>query len=399
MINKLRIKFILITMGALILLLIAILITANLVMQKASERETNDFLQRLFMSDGKTPDIPQKNPVLPPNQPPMIEFFSVKLDENNTIIEIINRKTGLEDERAEELAMEAFESGKEEGTIEEMKYLIEDKSYGKIIIFADQTLQNVLLRELRDLSYTIGIISIIVIFVIVLFLSKLVTKPVAETFEKQKRFISDSGHELKTPLSILAANADMLELEQGKNQWLSQIKQQSKRMNKLIHELLLLARIDDSRAKIQFREFNLSQRLINTILPLEVIAFEQKKEIKFEIAENIFYRGNEKNITAMLEALLDNAIKYSDEKSTIFVKLYLKGSKKIIEVQNKGKKISEKSMNRIFEKFYRVDDSRARETGGYGLGLSIVKNIVDLHKGKIEVDCKHDGMITFRVTI
>ena len=386
-------------MGALILLLISILITANIVMHRASERETNDFLYNLVFNDGNISELPQNNLELPRKRPSIIEFFSVKLNNENQIIELINRKTGLVDESAEELAMEAFKSGKEEGIIGEMKYLIEDKSYGKIIVFADQTLQNVLLRELRDLSYTIGIISIVIIFVIVLFLSKLVTKPVAETFEKQKRFIADSGHELKTPLSILSANADMLELEQGKNQWLSQIKQQSNRMNKLIHELLLLARTDDRRGKIQFREFNLSQRLINTVLPLEVIAFEQKKEIKFEIAENVFYKGNEKNITAMLEALLDNAIKYSDEKSTIFVRLHLKGTKKIIEIQNKGKKLNEKSMKRIFEKFYRVDDSRARETGGYGLGLSIVKNIVDLHKGKIEVDCKQDGMITFRVTL
>ena len=280
-----------------------------------------------------------------------------------------------------------------------MRYLIVDKNYGKIIVFADQSIQNGMLDELRNTSYIIGGISIVLLSVIVFFLSRLVTKPIEAAFEKQKRFVSDSGHELKTPLSILSANADMMELEMGGNKWLTQIKQQSKRMNKLIHELLTLAKTEDLNTRMQFAPFNLSQTIVNTVLPFEVVAFEQGKNVECETPSDVYYTGSEKSIKEMLEALVDNALKYSDINSDIKVKLTEKGSRKIIEVQNKGQYINDYEKTKLFEKFYRPDNSRARETGGHGLGLSIVKNIVDMHKGKIEVENKTDGYIEFKVIL
>jgi len=189
----------------------------------------------------------------------------------------------------------------------------------------------------------------------------------------------------------------MMEMELGSNEWLTQIKHQSSRMSKLIHELLTLAKTEDINANNQFSKFNLSQTILNTVLPLEMIAFEQNRQIVCSIEDNVLCNGNDKKIVEMLEALMDNAIKYSDENSIILVYLSLKGNKKVIEICNKSKGFNKKEKLKLFDKFYRADDSRARETGGYGLGLSIVKNIVDIHKGKIEIDTKSNELIIFRI--
>jgi len=363
-----------------------------------NERTTDRLMHNLVMSDGVAPEIPDKPMTPPTRQQELVEAFSVKLDSDNNIIRIQNNDPNTEDE-IRELTEGIIYSGNNEGKIDDYKYLVEEKEYGRIIVFVNQSIQDQLLKELKYISYIIGIISIVILSIIILLLSKLVTKPIEISFEKQKRFVSDSGHELRTPLSILSANADMMEMELGNNEWLTQIKHQSSRMSKLIHELLTLAKTEDINANNQFIKFNLSQTILNTVLPLEMIAFEQNRKIVCNIEDNVLFDGNEKKIVEMLEALMDNAIKYSDENSTILVNLSLKGNKKVIEVCNKSNGFNEKEKLKLFDKFYRADDSRARETGGYGLGLSIVKNIVDIHKGKIEIDTKSNELIIFRITL
>lgn len=418
MIKKLRFKFISITMGALILLLIIIFVSANLVMRNNNEQSTDRLLRSIIISGGiiptpqshenlgnqpnfKSSQGPQSPPVQilpPPEEMNQTEIFSAELNTDNEIITIHNDSSYSTDE-IEEYVNLVLISNENTGKIDNVSYIFEETQNGKIIAFANQSIQNELLDELKYVSFIISIISIIILSIIVVILSKIVTKPIETAFEKQKRFVSDSGHELKTPLSILSANADMLEMEQGENQWLTQIKEQAVRMSKLIHELLTLARTEDMSASIQFNEFDLSQTILNTALPLEMLAFDQKKEFEFDIEENVIYKGNEKRISEMIEALMDNAIKYADEDSKIMLKLQQKGNRRIIEIGNKGRGIKEEDKKQLFEKFYRTDGSRARETGGYGLGLSIVKNIVDIHKGKIEIDTKSKDYIIFRIIL
>ena len=402
MIKKLNLKFIVITMGALLFLLASILITTNIIMDRNNDNHLHEVLFDIADNDGVLLQ-PSLDPTLH-SQPPqgaqdVVIYFSVKIDFNGNVIEFIDSRSNIGIETAEELAEKALKENKDSGVVDQMRYLIVDKNYGKIIVLADQSIQNRMLIELRTTSYLIGCISIAVLFVIVYFLSRLAVKPIEVAFEKQKKFISDSGHELKTPLSILSVNADMMELEMGENKWLTQIKQQSKRMNKLIHELLTLAKTEDIKAVVQFAPFNLSQTIINTVLPFEVIAYEQGKNIECKTPDDIFYNGSEENIKEMLEALMDNAMKYSDKDTAISVALSVKGSKKIIEVQNQGQQITEKEKDKLFEKFYRADDSRARATGGHGLGLSIVKNIVDMHNSKIEIDSKSGESNIFRIIL
>ncbi len=399
MIRRMRFRFIAITMGALFFLLAAILITMNVYMNRQSDKQLLDHLHDLAIHDGEPRNAEAPPGMQPPSQKDLIEGFAVKVDSSGEIIEMLDDRSNIESEAAEQYVSDVMALGNTEGVIDSMRYLVQEKSYGKIVVFADRSIQDVMLDDLRNLSYFIGGASLVMLFGIVFVLSKLTTRPVEEAFEKQKRFIADSSHELKTPLSILSANADVMEMEIGRNKWLEQIKAQSRRMNALIHDLLTLAKTETTDGGKTFAVFNLSRAITNAVLPFEVVAFEQGKTIVCEIEDNVVYNGDERSIKKMMEALVDNAVKYSEDDSEISVKLAAKGAKKTIEVFNKGQGVTLEQKDRLFEKFYRTDDSRARETGGYGIGLSIVKNIVDMHHGRIETESKLGEFMLFRVIL
>ena len=399
MIKKMRVKFIVITMVSLLTLLASILVTMNIYMDNNWDRQIRDHMNTMVLRDGEMPGANEEFKAPPPQKPNLIQGFAAKLDESGSIIEITMENSSFLEEDIEEYVEVALESKADSGEIGVMRYMIREKEYGKIIVFADSSLQDVMMTNLRNLSYAMGAISVAVLLFIVTVLSKIITKPVEKAFEKQKQFIADSSHELKTPLSILSANVDVLEMEIGQNKWLSQMKLQTKRMNKLIHELLVLAKAEAADGNIVFSEFNLSHAILNTVLPFEVVAFEHGREIKYDIEESISIRGDEQSIKKMMEALIDNAVKYSNRGSAISVKLFIKGSKRVIEVFNEGQGVTEEQKDRLFDKFYRTDDSRARETGGYGIGLSLVKSVVDMHKGKIEAESKKGEYIVFRIIL
>ena len=399
MIKKMRIAFVAITMGSLLVLLAAIFISTNVYMENQSNKQIDDFLSGIALFDSAPPITPSLPATQPQKNHELIEGFSIKIDLDGHIIEILNARSKVTQSEAESYADIVIKKGEYSGKIDNYQFLVQDKVYGKIIVFANQGIQNVMLNELKTFSVVIGGISFFLLFIIVVILSKLITKPIETAFEKQKKFIADSSHELKTPLSIISANADVLEMEIGENRWLSQMKEQTIRMRNLIHKLLVLAKTEVVSTKAIFAEFNLSHVITNAVLPFDVLAFEKNKKIECNIAENIMYRGDEDSIKYMVEALMDNAVKYSKENSCISVRLLLKGTKRIIEIFNEGQGVSEDQKERLFEKFYRVDDSRSRDTGGYGIGLSIVKSIVDIHKGKIETESNPEESIVFRIIL
>ena len=399
MIKRMSIKFITITMVSLLILLASILVSMNVYMDINWDRQITEHMNTMILHDGNMLEKKVDINVPPPGRPNLIQGFAARIDSDGTLIEITQENLSFSEEEIEIYIEEALANSEDTGEIDGMRYIIRDKEYGKIIVFADSSLQDVMMNNLRNLSYAIGVISVVILLIIVTVLSKIITKPVEEAFEKQKQFIADSSHELKTPLSILSANVDVLEMEIGQNKWLSQMKIQTKRMNSLIHELLVLAKTEAAGENIVFSEFNLSHAILNTVLPFEVVAFEHGRKIKYDIEESVLYRGDEQSIKKMIEALIDNAVKYSNKGSEISVKLFKRGNKRIIEVFNEGQGVTEAQKDRLFDKFYRTDDSRARETGGYGIGLSLVKSIVDMHKGKIEAESKKGEYIVFRVIL
>lgn len=223
----------------------------------------------------------------------------------------------------------------------------------------------------------------ILLFVVVCSLSYRVFKPVKETFDKQKQFISNASHELKTPLTIISANADVLNEELKDNKWVCSIKSQTVRMNSLIADMLSLAKMDENTITLSREKFNLSDVVNESVLPFDAVAFEKKKTLTLEIFNNLEIIGDKSSAAKVTTILTDNAVKYAEGDGVIKISLFEESGKAVLNVYNSGSTVEEKDSQRIFERFYRGDSSRSRETGGSGLGLAIAKSICDANKWKI----------------
>ena len=271
------------------------------------------------------------------------------------------------------------------------------KSNGTIMVFTDKSAEIDMLKKLNRTTIAIGILSFMLLAAAAFFLSKKVMQPLKSAFEKQKQFISDASHELKTPLTVISANADVLTDEIGENRWLTYIKSQTDRMNILVNDLLNLTRLENNSTNFVRTDFDLSKAINNTALPFECQAFELNKKYYVDVEEGLMINGSEQHIKQMVAIFIDNALKYSGENGTIKVSLKHQGDKKIFSVYNTGKGIRDEEADKIFERFYRSDASRNRATGGYGLGLAIAKSIIDKHKFKINVENVEGRSIRFVV--
>lgn len=391
MIKKLKIRFVTTIMIILSLVFILIIGAINYFNYQSNERQSFDLLTALAESDGIVPNdspaMPGSSRTPPPNVFEMEKTFSVKLDNNATLF-AVNGSTELSllSEAMTILVKNVLESGEKSGSVDGYQYLVAQKPYGEIMVFVDQRISNSMTDRLIMTSLIIGGISLLVLFFISLFLANLMVKPVEEAFEKQKRFISDASHELKTPLTVISANADVLEGDIGQNKYLSYIQSEASRMNSLVNNLLTLAKLDGRTNKIIFLEFDLSHAVLSIALTFESTAFEENKKYELNIDAGLKYMGEAEKIKQVIAILIDNAIKHTDDEGLVEVILKKSGDKIHIEVFNQGQGIPEKEQDKIFERFYRCDESRSKETGGYGLGLAIAKSIIDEYHGKIKVE-------------
>ena len=285
-----------------------------------------------------------------------------------------------------------------DSTYEGMRYMIAEKSYGYLAVFTETRAETNMQSRLYSISFVIFGISLVVAVFIAWLLSIWAVKPVRTSFEKQRRFVGDASHELKTPLSVISTNMDVLVSEVGENKWTNYIQNEIARMSTLVKDLLYLAKSDDGVEKLQKSEFDLSRSVLSVALPFESRIFDAGKTLTISVQENVKMFGISQRIEQLVAIFLDNAMKYSNEKSEIRLELKTSGNKKIISVFNTGDGIPPEKQKAIFERFYRLDSSRNRETGGFGLGLSIAKNIVDLHKGKIQLNSEVGKFTEFVVT-
>ena len=266
------------------------------------------------------------------------------------------------------------------------------------IIFMEN--ENAIIRanSILLVSVILSILSILSIYIIGKKISKTIVKPVEETFEKQKQFISDASHELKTPLAVIEANADVLENEVKNNKWIQYIQNEIESMNTLINELLTLTKIENIDNMRELKQINLSKELEIIVAMFESMAYEKEVIIKSNIKKNIETKANKEDIEHIVSTLLDNAIKHTKSKEQVIVELYREKNNIVIQIKNYGDPIPEDEREKIFERFYRIDKSRNRKEKRYGLGLAIAKSTVEKYNGKIEVLYK-DNFTIFKVNM
>lgn len=291
-----------------------------------------------------------------------------------------------------------LEKGKTDGWYGSLQYFRKDYDKGTLVVFSDRSAEQLLLHKVLLVSILVFLLMEGVVFLLTMILTKRAMRPMQETFERQRQFISDAGHELKTPLTIISANVDILHDEIGENKWLSYIQSQAERMRVLVGEMMNLTKLEMGDKEKDFVDFSLSEAVSGAALPFEGQAFEQEKQLELEIQEDISYHGNPDQIKRLVGIFMDNALKYSKEHGEIRVTLQQVQNKKTLKVYNTGKGIPESEKEKIFQRFYRSDASRARATGGYGLGLSIAQSIANAHKIRIQVESEYEHWICFILT-
>lgn len=318
--------------------------------------------------------------------------------ENGKIVDSIGNKN----EDIEQYVYKAYKQNKEKGIVGNYVYKVRTSKMkderATIILMEDES---VVTRIKFIYIYAISgsIISIIIAYAISKKVSNMIVKPVKETMEGQKRFISDASHELKTPLAVIEANADVLESNIGKSKWMEYIQSEIASMDKLINNLLFLAKVENVKELKEKENFDLTQEVKMTASMFESMAYERKVKIEDKIDENVSFNGNKEDIKQVLSVLIENAIMHTKENGKIVVELNKEKGTTVLQVSNEGEEIPKEEREKIFERFYRVDKSRNRKEKRYGLGLAIAKSIVvEGYNGKIGVDCK-DGVTTFKVIL
>lgn len=338
---------------------------------------------------------PGFNPESPKFQ--LTTFYSVAVSYDGKVLEIKNEMPTVHtDSDLERLAKQIIKAERQNGTENNLAFYKADKGGYTLVVFMDNTVIHESAMTLLHYTLIFGGAALVLFFFLSVYLARKIVKPLEESYQKQKQFISDAGHELKTPVSVVNANAELLSREIGDNRWLQNIQYENERMGMLVGQLLDLARTENVTPQMEYIDF--SRLVAGETLPFESVAFEKGLNLHADIANDIGVIGNSTQLKQIVSILLDNAIRHSKEQGEVRLTLIREHAVAKLSVINQGDEIPAEQREQIFERFYRVDTARNGEDRHYGLGLAIAKAIATAHKGHIEVLCDN-GVVEFKVQI
>lgn len=410
MIRRLQRKFVAIAMGSLLVVMVAVIGGMNAANFLQINSRAQWLLQMLAENDGRFPEFEKEKPPAPA---PKIGFemtaetrfetryFLVRTDASGSVVEIdTGHIAAISSEQARQMAESVLQSGHTGGYQGAYRYLVTGTQGGSLVLFVDCGSQIRTGLSFLLASCCVGLVCFCVVFILVTVFSRRAVAPVIESLEKQRRFITDASHEIKTPLAIISANTDVLELDEGGNEWTQSIRSQIQRLNKLVEKLMLLAKMEEDEIKRVFAVFDLSEAVADAAAPFETLAQSRGKTLRLVMERGLTINGDEGGIRELTAILMDNAIKYADEGSEIRLELQRQGRTARLKVSNRCSALPEGNLERLFDRFYRADSSRSRETGGYGVGLSAAHAIVQAHRGKITAQSiAKEGAICFTVSL
>ncbi|MBQ4185218.1 MAG: GHKL domain-containing protein [Clostridiales bacterium] len=330
-------------------------------------------------------------------------YFTVLFDESENVVLVdTGRISAVSESEAVEYAAKALDRKGSSGFIGDYRYLVgePDENNCRMVIFRDCGIGLQNFRNFRNISIFVSLLCLIGVGILVFLASGRIVRPVAESYEKQKRFITDAGHEIKTPLAIITADAEVLEMEQSESEWISDIKAQTKRLSELTQDLISLSKMEETSTVLEMKDLDLSALLKSQTGSFGAVATASNKTISSNIEDGIHIQGDKKSIESLLSIVLDNAVKYCPENGHIDVSAtrYKKGAR--IEVTNDtSETLSAEECKNMFERFYRTDASRNSETGGHGIGLSMAKAIVSKHKGRITAASGSEKKLTVTIQL
>lgn len=413
MLKRLQRKFMIIAMFALSTLLFVQMIAVNAVNIYQNDSDSKYLLQLIADNNGNLPSNYFGDPYnyfesfLNPfgkfegytESAYSTRYFVVEMRRNVATRIYTEHISSVDDAQAFYYASQIYDEEPGFGFVGNFRYYYLKQDDRALMVFLDFEREIDSAYTLASISFFVSIITMVLILIPVYWLSKWAMRPVAQSIEKQKQFITDAGHELKTPLAIISADAEVLELCEGENEWLTSIKNQTVRLNGLVKNLVKLSKLDEMNKGDNISKFNLSEAVLDTASGFETSAKMLSRDFQLNVSPDIMYYGDEYEIRQLVSILCDNAVKYTNEGGLIRLSLYKSGMNIVLDMYNTCEYVDPSTVSRLFDRFYRADASRSRDTGGYGIGLSIAKAIVTSHKGKIRVITNGTTEITFKVTL
>ena len=398
MINKLKRKFLILGTVFMFILMSVLVLIMNLVNYREVVSETDAVIRMLSQPNmpffiGQTLYDDDVNSFVPPGMSPEVpyesRFFIVSASSDGDLINSdLSRIICVDEESVMEYISAALKSSSDQGFIGNFRFSKSADDNGLRIIFLDCGRKLDQFRSFLRISVIVGLCGCLVVFLAFVFTAGIIVAPIAESYEKQKRFISDAGHEIKTPLTIINANVDLLELD-GEKEELTEIREQTVRLTGLTNDLIMLSKMEEAEHTIQKIDFPLSDLVSETAASFRAPAASRGLNFNADIAQGVSMNGAPDAIRRLISVLLENAVKYAPENGSVKLCMISQKKQSIISVENDtAERISENDLAHIFDRFYRADASRNSSTGGHGIGLSIAKAIVEAHGGSISASSK-----------
>ena len=413
MLKKMRWHFILAAMAAVFIMLAAVVTGINVWNYHTTAKRADQRIQEIFdfeVGKGNMSETSSPEPAPPeifdrpddrdPEAPYTTRFFIVRMDESEKVTDVsTDFIASVDKEEAEEFAYSVLNKKRQQGYYKDYRFQAFTDDSENIVIFLNSAMELHSARNVLLISCLVGVGCFLIVFLLVLVLSRQAMKPYIRNIERQRRFITDASHEIKTPLTSIGTSVDVIEMEHGQDEWTRNIHRQTEKMSRMVADLVTLSRLDEENSFLDKVEFSLSDAAWEVAEPFTSLAKAQGKNYSQRIEENLTLCGNPDAARQMISVLLDNALKYSDENGIIRLDVYKDHGKTKIEVYNTCVLEDTKDLSRLFERFYRLDDSRSGRTGGSGIGLSIAQAVAEAYGGKIKVRSKDGRSILFQVII
>lgn len=407
MIRKLRTRLVVVCMLSLLLVIAVILGVVLATSYQGVVSDADRVLALLAENEGEFPVLKEDFDweALGPRRQSQelgyeIRYFSVLLDETGAVVETdTGQIAAVDEETAVDYAVQILAQDTQAGFLKDYRYLISQEGTDTRVIFLDCGASMVAFRSTLFTSLWVAAVGLAAVLFLILLFSRRLVRPLILGYEKQKRFITDAGHEIKTPIAIIQADSEVLALESGENEWIQDIQHQIRRLSSLTNDLIYLSRMEEDQGRGKFLPLSLSQVVTETAQAFQTMAKSQNKSFTIDVQPGLAMEGEEKALGQLVSVLLDNALKYAPEGGEIALALARQGKYFRLTVENTAQGITKELLENLFDRFYRGDVSRDSSQGGYGIGLSIARAVVQAHRGKISAAAKGEDKLLIAVLL